>query len=444
MKTKLGGKFYLTLIIFSLFGQIAWVVENMLLSDFIKSEFDADNFQVALMVSLSAVVATITTLLIGALSDKLGKRKIFICSGYIIWGLSILCFTFSTRDALTNLMGDGVNVAVLGISLVIVFDCLMTFFGSAANDACFNSWVTDSTDNTNRGGVEGINSMMPLIATLIVFGLLSGYAKPGSWHIVFIVLSILTIAAGILGFFTIKDAPIEKKEDSHYFKDIVYGFRPSVVKENVSLYAVLLLFAIFGIGLQAFMPYLVTYYKVTITGTIIGFDTYVFIMAPAIILAAVFTFFYGRLYDKIGFFKSILGSLAILIVGLTILFIFKEQDKDIAMKFIGSLLMMSGYLGSNAIFGAKIRDLTPSGKVGLFQGIRIIGQVLVPMLIGPWLGAAASSGDFTYDENVFTGAYSTPPNSNIFLAGLIVIILTLGASILVNHLLLKEKKNEEK
>ena len=100
--------------------------------------------------------------------------------------------------------------------------------------------------------------------------------------------------------------------------------------------------------------------------------------------------------------------------------------------------MMSGYLGSNAVFGAKIRDLTPEGKVGLFQGIRIIGQVLIPMLIGPWLGAAASSGDFTYNENVLTGAYSTPPNANIFLAGLIIIILTLGASLLVNHLYLKE------
>ena len=438
MKTKLSRKFYLSLIIFSLFGQIAWVVENMLLSDFIKSEFDADNYQVALMVSLSAIVATLTTLLIGALSDKLGKRKIFICAGYIIWGLSILCFTFSTKDALISVMGEGANIAVVGITLVILFDCFMTFFGSAANDACFNSWVTDSTDKTNRGGVEGINSMMPLIATLIVFGLLSGYAKPGSWHIVFIVLSILTIGAGVLGIFTIKDVTLEKNPDSHYFKDIVYGFKPSVIKSNKSLYAVLILFAIFGIGLQAYMPYLVTYYKVTITGTMLGFDSYVFIMAPAIILAAVFTFFYGKLYDKIGFSKSILGSLSILIVGLSLLFIFNKQNEQIVLKFIGSLLMMSGYLGSTAIFGAKIRDLTPEGKVGLFQGIRIIGQVLIPMLIGPWLGAAASSGDFTYDENVFTGAYSTPPNANIFLAGLIVIILTLGASIFVDHFYLKE------
>jgi predicted MFS family arabinose efflux permease len=33
------------------------------------------------MVSLSAVSATLTTLLVGAFADKVGKRKIFICLG---------------------------------------------------------------------------------------------------------------------------------------------------------------------------------------------------------------------------------------------------------------------------------------------------------------------------------------------------------------------------
>jgi MFS family permease len=318
----------------------------------------------------------------------------------------------------------------------------MTLFGSAANDACFNSWLTDTTDTTNRGRVEGINAMMPLIAILIVFGLLSGYATEGKWHIMFIILAVLTISAGILGMFTIKDVPLEVKKDSHYFKDIFYGFRPSSIKNNKSLYAILILFAIFGIGIQTFMTFLVQYYDATIEGTFLGFDKYVIIMAPAIILASVFTFFYGRLYDKIGFFKSILGSLAILIVGLFMLFIFKNPNDQLIPVFIGSLLMMSGWLGSNAIFGAKIRDLTPQGKVGLFQGIRIIAQVLIPMLVGPWLGAVSLSGNFTYDENVLTGGYSYPLNSNIFLAAGIVMILTLGSIVLVDYFFLKDKHHE--
>ena len=444
METKLSRKFYLSLIIFSLFGQIAWVVENMYLNVFLSKEFAADSYHVALMVSLSAVTATLTTLLIGALSDKLGKRKIFICSGYIIWGLSILCFSLFTRDNLTALLGPGADVAVAGITLIILFDCIMTFFGSSANDACFNSWLTDSTNSSNRGKVEGINAMMPLIAILIVFGLLSGYAVEGKWHIMFIILAVLTITAGIVGIFTIKDVPIEVKKDSHYFKDIIYGFKLSSIKNNKSLYAVLLIFALFGIGVQTFMTFLVQYYDATIEGTFLGFDKYVIIMAPAIILASVFTLFYARLYDKLGFIKSLVGSLVILIVGLLILFIFKNPNEQLVPVFIGSLLMMCGYLGSTAIFGAMIRDLTPKGKVGLFQGIRIIAQVLIPMLIGPWLGAVALSGNFTYDENVLTGGYSYPLNSNIFIASAVVIILTLGISILAYHFIIKEENYESK
>ena len=53
----------------------------------------------------------------------------------------------------------------------------MTFFGSSANDACYNAYLTDISNDSNRGKIEGINSSMPLIAILIVFGLLSPYAK---------------------------------------------------------------------------------------------------------------------------------------------------------------------------------------------------------------------------------------------------------------------------
>ena len=46
------------------------------------------------MVAASAVTATLTTVFMGALSDKIGKRKLFICAGYILWGVSVFCFAF--------------------------------------------------------------------------------------------------------------------------------------------------------------------------------------------------------------------------------------------------------------------------------------------------------------------------------------------------------------
>ena len=80
-KNREKSTFYLTLIIFSLIGQVAWVVENMYFNVFIYKMFNASAQAISAMVSASAVAATVTTLLIGALSDKLGKRKFFICGG---------------------------------------------------------------------------------------------------------------------------------------------------------------------------------------------------------------------------------------------------------------------------------------------------------------------------------------------------------------------------
>ena len=83
---KKDKRFYLALVIFCLTGQIAWTVENMYFNVFIYKMFHATASEISAMVAASAVAATVTTLLIGALSDKLGKRKIFICGGSIAWG----------------------------------------------------------------------------------------------------------------------------------------------------------------------------------------------------------------------------------------------------------------------------------------------------------------------------------------------------------------------
>lgn len=420
-------KFYIALVLFSLLGQIAWVVENMYFNVYISTEFGANQYQVALMVSLSAITATLTTLFVGAFSDKIKKRKILIWLGYIAWGLTILSFSLFNQGTLSKLIPASLDVCAVGISLVIVFDCIMTFFGSGANDAAFNSWLTDSTDSTNRGKIEGVNSMMPLVAILVVFGLLSGFAKQGSWWIMFLIIGIITILAGIVGLFVIEEKPLNEDEEKiNYFKRIFYGFKPSSVKQNKTLYLTYISFAIFGIAIQIFMTFLVQYYE-----AYLGPDIYVFIMAPAIIAAAIATFFYGRLYDKYHFKKTIIPSLLVLALGLGLLSL-TFFTKNIILIFIGSLFMMSGYLCSSAIFNAKMRDLTPKDKVGSYQGIKMFSQVLIPMLVGPWIGAAAISGDFSYNINVIVpDGYTYTVTPGIFVGALIVVALSLLSTFLV-------------
>ena len=414
-KTKQTGRFWLALVIFSLVGQVAWVVENMYFNVFIYKMFHASAAAISAMVGASAAAATVTTLIIGALSDKLGKRKIFICGGYIIWGITIWSFSLIRMDVIDALFPSVASAAAVGVSLVIVMDCVMTFFGSSANDACFNAWLTDVTDETNRGAAEGINSMMPLLAILVVFGGFMSFDldKSESWVTIFNIIGIVVIAIGVLGIFLIREPEVKTDGNQNYFANILYGFRPSVIAANKTLYATFLAVAAFNISIQVFMPYLILYYSVSLQMT-----DYVLIMAPAIILAAVFTAFYGRVYDRAGFRKAVIAPIVLLMAG----YVFLYFCRSTALVFVGSLLMMCGNLSGGAMFGAMVRDNTPANKTGMFQGLRIFSQVLIPGVVGPAIGAAVLKNAETILND--DGTTSFIPNANIFLAAF-------GAGILI-------------
>ena len=410
---KLTSSFWIALTLFSLLGQIAWVVENMYLNVFLYKMFHASAFEISLMVSLSAVTATVTTVLVGALSDKLGRRKIFIAGGYVLWGVSILAFLLLRVDVLTALFPMA-SAAALGVTLTVIFDCVMTFFGSSANDAAFNAWLTDSAAGDRRGAAEGINAMMPLVAILAVFGGFMGFdqSKADSWTLIFAIIGGLVTVAGILGFFLIKEEPLPPCREG-YFKTVIHGFLPSTVKKNAPLYFALGAFVLFNISIQIFMPYLILYYEVSL-----GMKDYVLIMAPAILLASVATAFWGKVYDKRGYGFSALFPLISLGMGYLILFFFRHA----APVFLGSLLMMCGYLAGMAVFGAKIRDLIPEGRAGMFQGVRIFSQVLIPGVVGPMIGTWVLSGAEKIQNG--DGTESFIPNAYIFLAALCALALT--------------------
>ncbi len=418
-RTKKSGRFYLALVIFSLVGQVAWVVENMYFNVFIYKMFHASADAISAMVAASSVAATVTTVLIGALSDKLGKRKLFICAGYILWGISIWSFAAIRTDIISALFPAAASAAAVGVSLVIIMDCVMTFFGSAANDASFNAWRTDSTDDTNRGAIEGINAMMPLVAILVVFGGFMGFDQdlPDTWTTIFGIIGTVVIALGIAGFFLIDETPVDTSANQNYFANIFYGFRPGVVRENCRLYLTLGAYALFGISINIFMPYLILYYEKSL-----AMDNYVFLFAPAILLAAAFTAFYGPVYDRKGFLPALLPTLGLLMGGYMVLYFCKGT----VLVFLGTLVMLMGYLSGMAVFGAALRTHTPQNKSGMFQGLRIVGQVLLPGIIGPAIGAAVlKNADTIVNAD---GTTSFLPNENIFLAAFlaaIVLCLTL-------------------
>jgi len=427
----LNKKFWISLFIFGLAGQVAWTIENMYLNVFIYKLFNASASNISLMVATSSIVATFTTWIMGAVSDYFGKRKKFICFGYILWGISILGFRFLC----TNQM---LTMASLGIQLAILLDCVMTFFGSTANDAAFNAWLTDRGDGSNRGKIEGYNSILPILSMIIVFGSFMGFDldKASSWSTIFTIIGGSILVIGLLGLILIEEKTIEKT--SVKIKELLfYSLKKEVIQKNKMLYATLIVFAIFATSINVFMPYLLLYFEQGL-----HLNNYVILFAPAILIAAIATTFLAKIYDLQGIKLSSTVSVGILMIGYLFMILFK----NIPCVFTGTLLIMIGYMMSLSVFVAEIRSRIPENKAGQFQGIRMICQVLIPGVIGPIIGSCLLSNAKIIINN--DGTTSFIPNRMIFVGAAVVgILLVYGLQQIykmmqISHYDLKSKDTE--
>ena len=429
MESKLGIRKWLSFLLAGFVGQIAWAIENNCLNLYVfyTSPEKAVTLFIPLMTALSAVTATITTLFMGALSDRLGKRKIFISCGYIIWGVSIVLFAFLDPTNKVTLIAN--NSAFVAGTMIVITDCVMTFFGSTANDAAFNAYVTDNTNPTNRGKVEAVLSILPLFAVVIAVVLGSMLYKEGKWDLFFYIFGGLVTVIGVVCLFLFGKEELQPNKEEPYMKNIVHGFRLRVVKENPKLYLALLSFMVFNIAIQVFMPYLMVYIDH-------GLDVdYMSTVAPIIGAASIITVVIGVFMDKLGKNKVLFPALGVAMLGGVLMTFLKGQIGVI----IACTLLMAGYLVSTAVLGAKVRDYTPANQAGLFQGVRMVFVVMVPMVTGPYIGLAASSmnASNTYVDDY--GQVVTTPSSFIFLFTAAVLVLALIPIIL---LIRKEKKDE--
>ena len=406
--TKLSGRRWAALIVMGLAGQLAWCLENMYFNVYLYNNFSTDPDWIAAMVAASAAVATVTTLLVGALSDRLGRRKAILCGGYVVWGFTVLAFGW-LESALA----------------VVIMDCVMTFFGSAANDACFNAWVTDVTDDRNRGRAESVLAVLPLAAILVVFGLLDGITQAGQWMKFFAIVGGFTILCGLCGFGLVRETALPRKQGS-YFKDLVYGFRPEVIRAHPGLYLALTAFAVFSVAVQVYYPYIIIYIQ-----NYLGIDNYALVLGAVLIFASIVSVVSGRFIDKAGKLRFVYPAGALMLAGLIGMFFVRKTLPVILV----AMVMMSGHLLVSACLSAQVRDLTPPDKAGHFQGIRMIFAVLLPMLIGPFIGSAViQNGQSTYVE---LGVTKTVPTPAIFLAAAAVLVLT----VLPLHLLKRSENH---
>ena len=445
--SKLGGRIWFNVILFGFMGQIAWAVENMLFNTFLYNAIYNGASQIAvdrsidvmtainLMVALSAFCAVGATFLFGTWSDKVGNRKRFIAFGYILWGLSTAVFGVISRDNTASLFHftDEIQILTVTVAIVIVMDCVMSFIGSGGNDAAFNAWVTDVSSTQNRATVESVLAILPLLATAAVMGLAGAVSGIG-YDVFFLVLGAIVTVCGVIGLVSLKDGEIHTEVSESYLKDLLYGFKPSVVIDNKRLYLALTAYCLSATAFQVFFPYIFIY-----LGNVLNFSldsvlssltpTTVILAAVVVIGAIALLVFTGKLMDKIGKEKFLIFSVLLYVAGL----IAAGFAENVVVFFVCAVPALLGWALFSIATNASVRDFMPAGKVGVFQGIRMIFYVLIPMIVGPFIGnlvCRVSSVTYTNEYGVVTSA----PGAVMFWASAAVAIF-----ILIPVVILKKK-----
>lgn len=443
-KSKLGGRTWFNLILFGFMGQVAWNVENMyfntFLCNFIYGKASPDSVlgslsvvdAVAWMVALSAVVAVVTTFIMGNLSDKINNRKIFISVGYILWGIVTGCFGLISLENTEKLgiFSSGAGVLTATVWIVIGMDCLMTFMGSTSNDSAFNAWVTDVTDTTNRTTAETALAVMPIAAMGVVVALGGVAVTKVGYPAFFFGLGAFVVLCGVLGLFTLKDSRSgEINRSSHYWADLFYGLKPSVVKENSRLYLALGTMCIYSTAFQVFFPYLIVYLQhsdldfLNSLPSLLSGSSLIVTVCALVITVAVLLIFVTQV-ERIG--KAKLLVVCGLLFGLGLV---ATYFANTPLSFLVCCCpFLIGYAMLAIILGAVIRDFTPEDKTGLFQGVRMIFMVLIPMVAGPRLASIATrNSSITYINDL--GAENILPSSMMFLIAGILGLFMFGTMV---------------
>ncbi len=416
-------------------GGVAWNVENMYFNTFLYNSVYANTSSAAQagsmapttaisrMVALSAIAAVVTTFIMGTLSDKLKNRRLFISVGYIFWGVVTGMFGLITKENVAGLLHltDEAKILTATVWVVIIMDIIMTFMGSTSNDAAFNAWVTDITTPKIRPILETVLQVVVFASAGAVMGV-GSFAQAGkvSYQSFFIILGIVVSLCGIAGLFLIREPEnrIVSEEKSSYWADLFYGFKPSAIKENSRLYLTLFAIGFATVAYQVFFPYLLVYLQYVVIPAN-GGDKF---LTPSVIVTAVIVVallvagvvILLKLGNKNKTY-CLVPSAIFMPIGLFLL----SKSTNIKVVLIGILPAALGFVLMTIQLNAAIKDFIPVGKAGLFQGIRMIFVVLIPMIAGPYLGDLACRNSAVTYKNEY-GVETLVPSSSMFLYAAIV------------------------
>jgi MFS family permease len=374
----LSKKVWIGIILLGFSGQLAWGVENQFFNTFMYDKITPDPRPISWMVAASAVAATLTTILMGTLSDRTrsrwGRRRPFILFGYLAWGIFTALFPLAAFF----------RPVTLAVGMAILFDCVMTFFGSTANDASLNAYITDVTTTANRGRVMSVVEILTWVAILIVYGGAGMIIQAFGYYAFFYIIGGLVFLLGLIGSFFIHEQPVIVEPKGGYWSQIAESFRWKTLVANRNFFMVLMGISLWAIAQNVFFPYLMIYLQHyikldTISSTIT--------IAVSILLGGIaMAYPLGLLVDRWGRKPVALLAVGAEMVGL-LLFSYSKTLIPLVITGVLWLMPMTAWTIATSTWS---KDLFPEENRGQFAGYYLFFWVMLPMILGPltggWLG----------------------------------------------------------
>jgi len=423
MTDKISKKITLSVIMITLAGQLAWGVENQFFNVFMYNVIAPMPVFISIMVAASAIVATITSIVMGALSDIKGKRKIYITVGFVFWTITTALFPLSGLFTSFSV--------ILAVIIAIIFDCVMTFFGSTAYDANFNAYLTDVTSQKNRGKLLSIVQIMSLLAILVSYAI-SGFIIEGyGYYAYFFIVAFFVGIIGISGALLTKDSTNLKPLEDSFFSHLKSTFNIINIKSNKDFFLVLSGAAIWGFAFNIFFPFVMIYLQHYLQLEILISSILLLIL---FVIAMCFAYPMGILIDKIGRKKIAIISI---VSECIFLLLFALTDELILIIITGTLWV--SFLTTFTISSHTwIKDLYPKKKHGQFSGYFILFTVFIPMIPGPLIGGWLSQ-QFGI-EAIIDGQPGYIPTPIIFIVSAFMILLTIIPLVFAKEPAIKNEK----
>ena len=364
----------LALCVFSFAIESYWFVENFWINLYWTRNIDPHVIYIAFMVSLTAVVGVLTQVFFGAFSDasksKHGRRRPFILFGSVIGGIMMCLFPITRM----------ITILLYTIIFAIVMDSLITFFGDLTTPTRM-AFITENTKIEERGKINaliGFCGGFGMAMIILTSGYIFDFAGPDA---AFYFGGVSLALGGIIFFVISKDPPVEEtKPWTYYFKKT---FTVESIRENKSLYILLLFLFVNTLGVQLVAPYLFIYVE-SVLG-LEGFDLAI-VLGGFALMGILLTIPIGILLDKIGR-KSIMyiTTIAASITAFLFTFVPANQENTLILAFVLGGLIVGFNASIVAAAATWLQDLAPEDRRGSLLAYRIVAMVL-PMIPGSLIG----------------------------------------------------------